>query len=536
VRVSVCILAVAGAVALGGGASGAAPTPAVPADIQSVFDKPAYKGATWALRVDDGSKTIIDLNSTRRLAIGSVRKVFTIGQLLNAVGPSHTYDTPVYRTGSVDARKVLRGNLVVVASGDLTMGGRTNPDGSIAVSNWDHNEADELGNAILTKPNPLAGYQRLARAVKAAGIDRVQGDVVIDDRLFTPFFFRDQFYVRPIFVNDDLVDVSIVPAKKAGPQTGFTVRPISAALAVKNQLQAGAADSKDTLAIAPSLPACIGNPGCSVSVKGSLPTNFVPPLTGKPELVQGVRIVQPANYARTVFIEALRAAGVAVSAPSVAQNPTKLLPAKGSYRADAKVAQLTGMPYGEDAKLILKISYNIGADTSLVLYGLTKNVSSMEGALRVERQALASRWGIPANQYNFVDGSGGGNTWATGTAVIAMLEKLAVSAQFNAFDAALPILGVDGSLAFVQQYRKNAALAGATGKVRAKTGTWVDSGPGGKGIVLKGQAFAGYITAKSGHRLTYEVVVNNVPITGVQDIVKVFEDEGTISAMLWRDY
>ena len=122
----------------------------------------------------------------------------------------------MYRTGTVDAGGVLHGNLIVVASGDLTMGGRTNPDGSIAVSNWDHNEADGLGNAILTKPNPLAGYAKLARAVRAAGIKRVAGNVVIDDRLFAPFFFRGQFNVRPIFVNDDVVDVSIAPGGATG--------------------------------------------------------------------------------------------------------------------------------------------------------------------------------------------------------------------------------------------------------------------------------------------------------------------------------
>ena len=60
-------------------------------------------------------------------------------------------------------------------------------------------------------------------------------------------------------------------------------------------------------------------------------------------------------------------------------------------------------------------------------------------------------------------------------------------------------------------------------------------GPGGK-AVLKGQAFGGYITTKSGRHLTYQLVVNNVPITPIDDITKVFQDEGTISAMLWRDY
>jgi D-alanyl-D-alanine carboxypeptidase len=41
---------------------------------------------------------------------------------------------------------------------------------------------------------------------------------------------------------------------------------------------------------------------------------------------------------------------------------------------------------------------------------------------------------------------------------------------------------------------------------------------------------------KSGHTLVYEVVVNDVPFTAIEDIIKVFDDEGIISAILWRDY
>lgn len=511
------------------------PATGVPSDIRAVFEKARYKSGVWGLRVLDGDKVILDLNSDRQLYIGSVRKVFSIGQLLNAVGPGHTYDTPVYRTGAIDRSGVLRGNLIVVASGDLTMGGRTNPDGSIAVSDWDHNEADALGNAVLTKPNPLAGYIRLARAVRAAGIKRVAGNVIIDDRLFKPFFFRKQFDVRPIFVNDDVVDASIVPGGSTGSLAKISTRPDSAALQVVNRLRVGAPNSKDTLKIDPTLPQCIGSPNCITAIAGSLPSNYKPPLTGTPTLVQTVRIVQPSNYARTVFIEQLRAAGVAVTAASVAQNPVALLPAKGSYRSANRVAELTGMRYGQDAKFILKISYNIGADTSLVLLGVKNGADSMDSALAYERKDLAAHWGIASSRYHFVDGSGGGETTATNSAVTQMLQELAKSPASAAFLEALPILAVDGTLGFVTDFKSDPTLAGAAGNVRAKTGTFV--GPSKTGTMeLKGQAFGGYITTKSGRHLTYALVVNNIPISNVLEVTNVFQDEGTISAMLWRDY
>src|SRR5690348_3915338 len=78
------------------------PPTRVPADIRAIFNKPQYKNATWGLRVLDRGKVVLDLNSQRQFYIGSVRKVFSVGQLLNDVGPEHTYDTPVYRTGSIN--------------------------------------------------------------------------------------------------------------------------------------------------------------------------------------------------------------------------------------------------------------------------------------------------------------------------------------------------------------------------------------------------------------------------------------------------
>ena len=534
-RISACTIAAATFVALTSSPASSVTArrttaAVVPADIRSVLDKPLYSKATWGLRVLDGSKVLIDLHPERKFFIGSVRKVFSVGQLLDAVGPAHRYDTPVYRTGSV-SRGVLRGNLVIVASGDLTMGGRTRSDGSIAVSDWDHNEADSLGNAILTKPNPLAGYDRLARAVRAAGITRIDGEVIVDDRLFQPFNFRGEFDVRPIFVNDDVVDISIIPGAKGT----VTHRPLSAALAIENNLLKGAPKSKDTLKIDPQYPTCIGRPACSATIQGSLPIDFVPPLTGTNTLVQTVRITQPSNYARTVFIESLRKAGITVSAPAVEQNPVNLLPSRHAYRHSNQVAMLRGMTYAQDAKLILKISYNIGADTSLVLFGLTRGADSMPAALAVERKNLAAHFGIPAGDYHFVDGSGGADTTATNGAVTRMLQELQRRATFPTLYGDLPILGIDGSLASVKDFEKHSSLAGAAGQVHAKTGTYVDASPSG-GSVLKGQAFGGYITTKSGKHLVYQLVVNNVPITSISDIIGVFQDEGTISAMLWRDY
>jgi D-alanyl-D-alanine carboxypeptidase len=302
---------------------------------------------------------------------------------------------------------------------------------------------------------------------------------------------------------------------------------------VQNTLVTSAPGSDYTLKLNPEFPQCIGKPGCSAQVTGQLPTDFVPPLTNKFPLVQTFRIVQPSNYARTVFIEALRSAGVTIDAATVAENPVEKLPSKGSYPPTTKLAELKGLPYADYAKLILKVSYNIGADTSLLLWGLTRGVDNMQDALRLEKQNLTSRFHIPEHQFYFVDGSGGGETTATNIAVTKMLIAMTRTPVAGLFRDALPVLGVDGSLGFVTDFQSNPTLAGATGQVRAKTGTFVAGSE--SGLELKGQALGGYITSRSGRRLVFELVVNNVPITGLNQVLQVFQDQGTIAAILWRD-
>lgn len=501
----------------------------VPAEITKIFEKPVYRDASWALRVVDldSGRVIYDKLPGQPMLIGSVRKLFSVGLALDALGPEHVFRTPVYRRGFVDAAGVLHGDLIVVASGDLAMGGRTNPDGSFALTNEDHNEANALGNATLTAPDPLAGFDRLATQVAASGIRQITGEVIIDDRLFEHFDFRGEFKVSPMFVNDDVVDVMI------DQNAGVDWRAKSVAFDVQSSLALGASGSDLDLALEPELPACLGTTPCFGHVAGTLPAGFVPPLTGSFPLIRTFRIVDPSTYARSVLIEALSRAGVTASAPIVAANPSKQLPASSSYAANMRVAELASHPYKDFAKHILKVSYNLGADTSLMLLGLTQGVSTLTASQTAEAAILANQFGIPETALHFVDGSGGGLTTATNEAVTALLAGMWRRQSYPQFRDALPQLGIDGSLAFVKDFAADPTLAGAKGQVHAKTGTFVEGSD--RGAVLRAQALAGYIDTKSGRHLAFTLVVNDVGvISGVNDILPVFQDVGTISAWLWK--
>jgi len=245
--------------------------------------------------------------------------------------------------------------------------------------------------------------------------------------------------------------------------------------------------------------------------------------------------VDPQNYARTVLIEALQKAGVRVSAGAVGMNATTKLPPPDSYLADAKVAELVSVPYSQYAKWILKVSYNIGADTSLMLFGLTQGADSLPAALAAEKQMLVGRFGINPDEFAFVDGSGCGEIATTPRALVSFLRRMREESFFDTYRDCLPILGKDGSLGFVTDFVSDPSLAGAEGKVHAKTGTFVVGNSDGT-ISVRAQAFAGYIDAKSGRRLAYALFVNNVsPVDGLDDVRSVFQDEGRISAIIWRE-
>ncbi len=515
--------------------SGASSASHLPADIQAVMNKPMYKHAKWSLRVLDvnSNKILIDHNSDQQLYVGSVRKIFPVGEYLNAVGPKHRSTTTVHYDGSM-LHGDLKGTLVLVASGDMGMGGRTKPNGKIAFTTFDHNNATALGNAEIVDIDPLAGYRKLAQRVKDFGITKISGDVVIDDRLFEPFNFNDEFYATPIFVNDDVIDVKINPAHLS-ESTHVDWLPKSAAFKVLNYSMMTEANHPYTLELTPLAPPCFGKPDCFGEVKKHLPIDYVPPFTKKYPIIQVFRITKPSDYARTVFIEALHDAGVDVSAVTlVKKNPVHLLQDSNSYNNHNKVAGLKSLPYSEYAKLIFKVSYNLGADTTLMLYGLTQGVRTMADSLRVEKEMLQNHYGISPTNYHFPNGSGGGLTTANAKVITEWLSIMHKSKSWRAFRDAMPILAVDGSFAFVDKFKNDPTLKGAAKHAFAKSGTLVSRK--GDHFIVDGQAFAGYIETRKHHLLIYHVVVNNVEIPNIESSVETFQDEGLITAILWRDF
>ena len=507
-------------------------TKPLPEAILEVMNKPLYADATWSLKVVDleSGENVYDLNSDILAFTGSVRKTYSVGMALNELGADHRFRTPVYARGELSDDGVLTGDLILVADGDLTMGGRNTPEGTVAFTSFDHVEANSLGSAILTEPDPLQGIDELAAEVAASGITTVNGDVVVDDRLFDLFRVPNgNVLITPMIINDNLVDVTIIPTEPGQPAL-VDWRPKSAAFDVEANVTTGPAGGElDLTFTGGEVPGCIGTPGCKGTVTGQIPAGYKPALPGIPTLVRTFSIQDPSSYARILLIEALERAGVTVTADTVAPNQPDKLPPQGSYSDDTKVAEFVSLPYSQYTRLILKVSHNLGANLSLMLFGLTEGARNIDTALAAERETLISDFGIKGSEFDFpTNGSGSPDSQAAPDATVKLLREMSRRDVFPAYFDSFPILGVDGSLAPVGVDPPNPVIQPAIGKVYAKTGTTV------LGTFFKAQVFAGYIDAKSGRRLVYALYVNDIgTLQDISEALEVFNDEGEISAIIY---
>jgi D-alanyl-D-alanine carboxypeptidase/D-alanyl-D-alanine-endopeptidase (penicillin-binding protein 4) len=113
----------------------------------------------------------------------------------------------------------------------------------------------------------------------------------------------------------------------------------------------------------------------------------------------------------------------------------------------------------------------LGANLSLMLFGLAHEQRTVAGELAVERQTLVDQMGIRADAFDFpTNGSGSPDSRATPRATVQLLAEMEKSEVAQFYRAALPVLGVDGSLA------TSGTSLPAKGHVFAKTGTTLADG------------------------------------------------------------
>lgn len=480
--------------------------------IENITGQSRYAFATWGISVLDPAtgEALYEENPGNLFTAGSTTKCFTVAAALDMLGPGYRFTTPVFARGNVGPGGVLDGILILIASGDPTMGGRTLANGTIAFTNADHGDANALGGAILTLTDPLAGLDDLALQVRNVGITRVT-DVVIDDRLFETAQLADENPVTPILINDNLIDIIITPVAEGSPAT-VAMRPDTTIWTLDADVRTGASGGVPGIEIS-------GHDG-TIAVAGTVPAD------GGTE-VRTFRPPDAAAFARSLFIESLERAGVAVDAPPGGENPADLLP--GPAASDmGQVAGLESPPFSENAKLILKVSQNLHANTLLGIMAAHRDHRTVQEGLSQEWSLLALAE-IDPSSLTLIDGEGSPGNRISPEAMTALLRYMAHRPYAHYYRDALPVLGVDGTLAGTVP-----PDSPVRGMVQAKTGTVISGDM--SGIFLNAKAMAGYMTAKSGRELVFAVFVNDVRITGIPDAIAVGDDLGRIAELLYEAY
>jgi D-alanyl-D-alanine carboxypeptidase/D-alanyl-D-alanine-endopeptidase (penicillin-binding protein 4) len=488
------LIAALGAIALASLASSLPAGDKLSERVESLLAEPHFKHAHWGILFVDleTGEVVLERNKDKLFAPASVTKLFSTATALDALGADHRFVTPVYRRGTLRDDGTLEGDLILVASGDLTLGGRTTEKGEIDFRDDDHIYANWSGNGELTPQDPLAGLKDLAKQVAAAGIRKVT-DVYIDDRLFdhTEGSGSGPGTITPIVVNDNVLDFTFEPGEVDQPAK-VEWRPQTALFTVDAQVQTVREDQP--LAIT------IEREGRKFVIRGKLPAN-------KKNVVRIVEVPDPKAFARALFVEALEASGVEVAAEAADPSRDGKLPASEEFSKLTKVAEFTSPPFAEEAKLILKVSHNLHASTLPLLVAVKSGKRSVADGLKLEGEFLA-RAGVDLDAVSFGGGAGGSRAdYVAPAATVQLLQHMAKRPDFAVYEKALPILGVDGTLA-----KSVVPESPARGKVQAKTGTLVwDNLLVGRGLCTS-KALGGYLTTASGKRLAFAAFVNGVPL------------------------
>ena len=482
----------------------------------AVLDLPRYAPSHWGLLFVDATtgETLYAHNADKMFVPASVTKCFSVAAALDALGADHRFETPVRLRGTREADGTLRGDLILVASGDLTMGGRTLPDGTIAFHDNDHTYANGSRETRLTTVDPLAGLDELARQIAAAGIRRVAGDLLVDDRLFDKAEGSGSGpgRITPIQINDNLIDFTIAP-DAAGKPAKVDWRPRTAALNVEIRFQ--------TVAKGEPLVTWIRDLGQGrLHVHGQIPAEH-------PPVVRVHEVSDAASHARSLLIEALERQGIVVEAAKLAENRPEALPPSDEVAALPKVATLVSPPFAENARLILKVSHNLHASTLPLLVATKHGQRTLADGLRRQGDFLA-RAGLDKTQLSFAGGAGGARAdHVTPRGTVQLLRHMRSRPDFAAYRRAMPMLGVDGTLA-----TSVAANSPARGLIQAKTGTLTWDNLLAGGSVLTSKALAGYLTTRGGREVVFAAFVNNVPLRDGLDSRAVGRDLGRVCELM----
>ena len=441
-------------------------------------------------------KVIFEENAEKYFMPASNMKNFTVAAALEKLTPDFRFVTSVYAPSSPDSSGVIKGNLRVFGRGDVSI------------------------STAFSEGNYYKGLDDLADKIVAAGVKRVEGDLIADETYFTgnpvpgewewddlQWYYGAEISALPL--NDNAVDLNVLPGP-VGAACGVKVSPYNLIIRVVNQCVTAAAGTARTLKIEKKIDRNI------LEISGSLPV-------GDRGFKGSVTVSRPAELFISLLKERLALKGVVVTGQTRAIN---VKPA-GGYEPSIEIAKLESAPLGLIAEKTMKPSQNMYTETLLWTLGEQHRLANSSmvpgGGTSALGTADSSELGIAAVKKFLTeigiapdgiiqhDGSGlSRHNLITPSAVVRLYTYMGrQSRNSQAWRDSLTIGGVDGTL------KRRFEGTRASGNVRGKTGT-----------IDQVSALSGYVRTAAGEELVFSMVVNGInetsTRTGLMDDIVVY--------------
>lgn len=364
------------------GTAGAASSGSLAEQVDALVSSPKIGNMRVGIQIvalDGRPQMVYEKNSRESLKPASNQKVLTTAAALALLPADFKFTTVLARRGK---------DLIVVGSGDPATG-----DPKLA------RDAKEPITAI---------FHEWADKLKAAGITRIEGDLLFDDYVFeqqhmNPSWadqFQDQiqnWYVAPVGglnFNDNCVDVLVKPGAKIGGPAEVTLVPNTPYVQIVNSTKTA---SKGEPVIRRT-----GKDPVTVTVSGSVSR------ATDPRYATSLTIVDPGMFFASAMRTALAAKGIAIDGQTKRE---RVRLANGSLPGDLQIVARHEQTLPEILERCDRDSQNMFAEALLKAVGAYVGAenSPREGSYATGRQVIElflKKLGLPSEGCVVDDGSG----------------------------------------------------------------------------------------------------------------------------------
>jgi D-alanyl-D-alanine carboxypeptidase/D-alanyl-D-alanine-endopeptidase (penicillin-binding protein 4) len=447
--------------------------------ISAVLTRAEFASAIIGVKVTSAQtgNVVFQENAHKLLRPASGMKVYTVATALDRLSPDYRFITSVYSRTRPDFAGVIRG--------DLTVYGRGDPSLSFRFNNNDYFKA----------------LNDLAARIVAAGVKRVEGDLVADETYFvgppygSGWEWEDlQWWygaeVSALTVNDNYLDLSVTPGAQPGTPAVVTIRPPAPMLTVNNRVVTSVRGSKRDITVHRALNSDMLELSGTIAVGDNY--------SGR------IAASRPALLLAYLLRSALAQQGVTVTGKTRTVSPS---PAASSPLPEPRSAGLVEIATFQSAPLSLIAAHTMKPSQNLYTELLLRTLGRVAGpmtitadtartseaaGLEVVRTFLREA-GVQPSSLVLGDGSGlSRSDMVTPDATVQLLTFMRKHRYAASFRDALPIGGVDGTL------RNRFRGTVAENNVRAKTGT-----------LSSAASLSGFVTTAAGEELIFSIIVNN---------------------------